>query len=106
MTDKPVVPFHVQMAIGRLLDEKTMEQMNRSCELALKKQLNKNKTDPILSKLEKEWGTMDRFSKRELGQSQTKSNLVLPVTAQLAPGQKAAVVGPSTIQGGNIKIEK
>jgi len=54
---------------------------------------------------------MDRFSKRELGghdvkpPSQTPTNPP-PVTAQLAPGQTATVVGPSTIYGGNIEMNK
>jgi len=75
MSDNPKVPpmpEHVQVMIGKLMDEEAMAQLDRSCELARTNQLNKNKTDPILKRLEEEWKTMDRFSKREIGPGDVK----------------------------------
>ncbi len=107
--DNKILPIHP--ALGAALDPIVLEQMDHSCRLALQKQLNKNERTPTLKALADKWKTMDRFSKRELGghdvkpPSQTSTNPP-PVTAQLAPGQTATVVGPSTIYGGNVEMDQ
>jgi macrodomain Ter protein organizer (MatP/YcbG family) len=70
--NQPPMPPHVAVMIGQLLDEEAMSRLNQSCELALKRQLNKNNSDPRLKALENEWRTMDRFSKRESGPGDVK----------------------------------
>lgn len=101
------LPQYIAQLVG---DPEAMAQMDRSCAAALKNQLNINRQNPVLAALETKWKTMDAFSKRELGQQDVNSADILksqqqstPVTAQLAPGQKAEVTGPATIHGGNIK---
>jgi hypothetical protein len=57
---------------GLSLPPEVLAGMLRSADLALQKQLNKNKEDPRLAALEKQWKNMDRFSKRELGPGDVK----------------------------------
>lgn len=106
-TPQPEMPF----AVAAALEPNLLRSLNRSCELALAKQLNINEQNPVLKALADKWKTMDAFSKRELGGHDVKPpetipTQTMPVTAQLAPGQHATVTGPSTIYGGEIKIEE
>jgi hypothetical protein len=72
-TPKPaVIEPRLTPPIPGLLDYKKMKDMDDFCMKVMRGQVEKNKTDPILSRLEKEWATMDRFSKRELGPGDTK----------------------------------
>jgi hypothetical protein len=52
-----------------ILQPDVVNQINRSCELALKGQLNTIKQNMQLKALALKWRTMDAFSKRELGQA-------------------------------------
>lgn len=108
--NEPNVPMTtIESRVPMLFDPEQMAQLDRSCELARSKQLNKNEVTPNLKALADKWKTMDRFSKRELGGHDVKPpeqipTQTMPVTAQLGPGQVATVTGPSTVYGGNITI--
>lgn len=102
---------HMKLRLAQLqlheLNPELIARMDRSAALAFQGKLNPPDFVPLLSQEQKKWLTMDRFSKRELGQTETKPapNMQPPVTAQLAPGQRATIIGPSTIHGGEIQIE-
>jgi hypothetical protein len=54
------------------LDPKRMAALDDFCNKVMRGQLEQNKRDPRLAALEKQWETMDRFSKRELGPGDVK----------------------------------
>ena len=74
MSDKPLneLTARLSVKVSQLFDPDFLADLNNICELARNNQLNKNKTDPVLKRLEQEWKTMDRFSKRELGPGDVK----------------------------------
>ena len=66
------IPDEIKIRLGQFINPEYIAELDQACELARTNQLNKNKTDPVLKRLEEEWKTMDRFSKRELGPGDVK----------------------------------
>lgn len=65
MSDK--LPQVYWPILSSLMDEKRMRDLDDFCNKVMRGQVEKNKTDPRLAAEETKWKTMDRFSKRELG---------------------------------------
>ena len=100
---------HIRLRMSQTLlnaiNPELVARIDRSAALAFQGKLNPPGFK-MLSAEQKKWLTMDRFSKRELGDAKTpvKPAQSPTVTAQLAPGQTATITGPATIQGGDVKI--